>query len=156
MIAAARLAGVHDTIMRLPKGYDTPLGPEGAALSGGERQRVALARAVFGDPRLVLLDEPNANLDADGERALHGAIAALKARGTTVIIVAHRPSVLRSVERILILQEGVARMIGPRDEVLARINQANAGPSPVGGEAQRAAAQRRRSSAPSEAGGRVA
>ena len=147
VIAAARLAGVHETIMRLPQGYDTPLGPEGAALSGGERQRVALARAVFGDPCLVLLDEPNANLDADGERGLHGAIAALKARGTTVILVAHRPSVLKSVERILILQEGAARMIGPRDEVLARINQANAapvtapGPVPVPREAapQRAA-----------------
>ena len=133
VIAAARLAGVHETIMRLPQGYDTPLGPEGAALSGGERQRVALARAVFGDPCLVLLDEPNANLDADGERGLHAAIAALKARGTTVILVAHRPSVLRSVERILILQEGAARMIGPRDEVLARINQANAAPSSVPG-----------------------
>ncbi len=130
VIAAARLAGVHETIMRLPQGYDTPLGPDGAALSGGERQRVALARAVFGDPCLVLLDEPNANLDADGERGLHGAIAALKARGTTVILVAHRPSVLKSVERILILQEGAARMIGPRDEVLARINQANAAPGP--------------------------
>ena len=133
VIAAARLAGVHETIMRLPQGYDTPLGPEGAALSGGERQRVALARAVFGDPCLVLLDEPNANLDADGERALHGAIAGLKSRGTTVILVAHRPSVLKSVERILILQEGAARMIGPRDEVLARINQANAAPNPRSG-----------------------
>lgn len=151
VIAAARIAGVHETIMRLPRGYDTPLGPDGAALSGGERQRVALARAVFGNPKLVLLDEPNANLDADGERALHGAIAALKESGACVIVVAHRPSVLRTVDRILVLQEGIAKMIGPRDEVLARINrtgQAGQGvkpetrPGPASGSSPVAAAQR--------------
>ena len=121
VIGAARLAGVHETIMNLPKGYDMPIGAGGSALSGGERQRVALARAVYGGPRVVLLDEPNSNLDAEGEKALQRAIDILKTCGTTVIVVAHRPSILRHIDRILVLQDGAVRMIGPREEVLAKV-----------------------------------
>ena len=121
VIGAARLAGVHETIMNLPKGYDMPIGPNGVALSGGERQRVALARAVYGGPRFILLDEPNSNLDSDGERALQRAIDILKTVGTTVIVIAHRPSILKHIDRILVLQDGIVRMIGPRDEVLEKV-----------------------------------
>ena len=121
VIGAARLASVHETIMNLPKGYDTPIGPGGSALSGGERQRVALARAVYGGPRFILLDEPNSNLDAEGEKALQRAIDILKTCGATVIVVAHRPSILRHIDRILVLQDGGVRMIGPREEVLAKV-----------------------------------
>ncbi len=121
VIGAAKLAGVHETIMKLPKGYDMPIGASGSALSGGERQRIALARAVYGGPRFVLLDEPNSNLDAQGEKALQRAIDILKTCGTTVIVVAHRPSILRHIDKILVMQDGMVRMIGPRDEVLARV-----------------------------------
>lgn len=131
VIGAARLAGVHETIMNLPKGYDMPIGASGSALSGGERQRVALARAVYGGPRFVLLDEPNSNLDAEGEKALQRAIDILKTCGTTVIVVAHRPSILRHIDNILVMQDGMVRMIGPRDEVLARVMPSGAGPDPV-------------------------
>lgn len=129
VIGAAKLAGVHETIMKLPKGYDMPIGASGSALSGGERQRIALARAVYGGPRFVLLDEPNSNLDAQGEKALQRAIDILKTCGTTVIVVAHRPSILRHIDKILVMQDGMVRMIGPRDEVLARVmpNGATAG-----------------------------
>lgn len=121
VIGAARLAGVHQTIMNLPKGYDMPIGASGNALSGGERQRIALARAVYGGPRFILLDEPNSNLDAEGEKALQRAIDILKTCGTTVIVVAHRPSILRHIDKILVMQDGMVKMIGPRDEVLARV-----------------------------------
>ena len=121
VIGAAKLAGVHETIMKLPKGHDMPIGASGSALSGGERQRIALARAVYGGPRFVLLDEPNSNLDAQGEKALQRAIDILKTCGTTVIVVAHRPSILRHIDKILVMQDGMVRMIGPRDEVLARV-----------------------------------
>ena len=121
VIGAARLAGVHDTIMTLPKGYDMPIGMDGSALSGGERQRVALARAVYGGPRFILLDEPNSNLDSEGERALQRAIDILRTVGTTVVVIAHRPSILKSVDRIMVLQDGIVRMIGPRDEVLQKV-----------------------------------
>lgn len=127
VIGAARLAGVHETIMNLPKGYDMPIGASGSALSGGERQRVALARAVYGGPRFILLDEPNSNLDAEGEKALQRAIDILKTCGTTVIVVAHRPSILRHIDNILVMQDGMVRMIGPRDEVLARVMPNGAG-----------------------------
>jgi PrtD family type I secretion system ABC transporter len=131
VIGAARLAGVHETIMNLPKGYDMPIGPNGSALSGGERQRVALARAVYGGPRFILLDEPNSNLDAEGEKALQRAIDILKTCGTTVIVVAHRPSILRHIDKILVMQDGMVRMIGPRDEVLARVMPNDAAGDPA-------------------------
>ena len=142
VIGAARLAGVHETIMNLPKGYDTPIGVGGNVLSGGERQRVALARAVYGGPRFVLLDEPNSNLDSDGEKALQRAIDILKTVGTTVIVIAHRPSILKHIDRILVLQEGIVRMIGPRDDVLAKVMPAMVPEKVKSGETSEPAPQR--------------
>ena len=121
IVAAARLAGVHDLILALPKGYDTPLQATGAPLSGGQRQRIALARAVFGQPKLVVLDEPNSNLDGEGEAALHRLLGALKARGTTVVLIAHRPSVLVSLDKVLVLTNGTVADWGPVERVMPRI-----------------------------------
>jgi PrtD family type I secretion system ABC transporter len=121
VIAAARLAGAHEMILRLPQGYDSAIGPGGEALSGGQRQRIALARAVYGTPSLVVLDEPNSNLDAEGEEALRAAVAGLKALETAVVIVAHRPSAISGVDKILVLRDGAVEMFGPRAEVLARV-----------------------------------
>ena len=131
VIAAAKLANAHDLILTLAKGYDTELGDGGAVLSGGQRQRVGLARAVFGDPALVVLDEPNAALDAAGEEALLQALAALKARGATVVIVSHKASVFRSADKILYLKEGRAELFGPRDSVFAELAKPAGGPRPA-------------------------
>src|SRR5690606_3916585 len=120
VVAAAELAGVHEMILRLPAGYDTQIGDDGVRLFGGQRQRVALARAAFGSPRLVVLDEPNSNLDTDGEVALANAIRRMKAEGATIVIVAHRPSVLAQVDKLLVLRQGMVEAFGPRDEVMAR------------------------------------
>lgn len=122
VIAAARLAGVHETILGLPEGYDTPVGEGGAVLSGGMRQRIALARAVYGSPSLVVLDEPNSNLDVDGDVALGNCIVQLKARGATTVIVSHRSGTLGVVDKILVMKEGAAAMFGPRNEVLQRLS----------------------------------
>lgn len=121
VIDAARMAGVHEMILRLPQGYDTEIGEAGAALSGGERQRIALARALYGSPKLVILDEPNASLDQAGEQALLDAIGTLKEREVTLIVIAHRPSVLRHVDKILVLREGAVQTFGPRDEVIPKV-----------------------------------
>ena len=121
IVAAAKRAGVHEMILRLPSGYDAPIGPGGCVLSGGQRQRIGLARAIFGDPALVVLDEPNSNLDEDGENALTNAIMDLKDAGTTVVIVSHRPSILGTMDQILVLADGVVRAFGSRSEVLARL-----------------------------------
>jgi PrtD family type I secretion system ABC transporter len=129
VIEAARLAGAHDMILRLRDGYATEIGPQGAVLSGGQRQWIGLARAMFGKPRLVVLDEPYASLDQAGEAALIEAIGRLKARGTTVILVAHRPSLLVHVDKLLVLREGNAVLFGPRDEVLPRLMVQRAAPA---------------------------
>jgi len=121
VIAAATAAGAHQVILRLPNGYDTPIGEGGVALSGGMRQRVGLARALYGDPRLLILDEPNSNLDEDGEKALAEALAAMKTAGRTVIVVTHRPQLLAHVDNILVMSFGTALACGPRDQVIAQM-----------------------------------
>ncbi|EKV30782.1 hypothetical protein C882_4119 [Caenispirillum salinarum AK4] len=121
VIAAAKKAGAHDMIQRLPAGYDTPVGESGRALSGGQRQRIGLARALFGEPALIVLDEPNAGLDAEGESSLIGALEILRAEGRTVIIVAHRAALLSACDRIAVLREGLLEVVGARDEVLGRL-----------------------------------
>lgn len=123
VVSAATSAGVHDLILSLPQGYNTMIGEAGAALSGGQRQRVALARALYGAPFLVVLDEPNSNLDADGEAALVSAMAAVKARGGISVIVAHRPSAVQNVDLLLMMENGRVRAFGPRDEVMSRVTR---------------------------------
>lgn len=123
VIEAARLAGVHEMIIRLPQGYETQIGEGGAVLSGGYRQRIALARAVFGTPNLIVLDEPSSNLDSDGDRALAECALELKRRGSTVIIVSHRPSTLANVDKILLLRDGAVEAFGMRNEIVALLNQ---------------------------------
>ena len=129
VIAAAQSAGLHDMILRFPKGYDTPIGEAGNLLSGGQRQRIGLARAVYGNPVLVVLDEPNANLDDAGEVALYKAIQQLKAAGSTVFLITHRPGAMSVADRILLLRDGQVRADGPRDAVIAAL-QAAARPAP--------------------------
>jgi PrtD family type I secretion system ABC transporter len=152
--AAARLTGVHEDILALPSGYDTEIGVGGMALSGGQRQRIGFARAVYGDPRLVVLDEPNSNLDVTGEKALLVALTHLREKGSTVVIIAHRPGVLRSVDKILVLRQGSMDMFGPRDEVLTKLGGTKAPASPpkqVGAPQEKPpAAPKRSESAPSK------
>ena len=121
VIAAARHAGLHEMILRFPKGYDTRMGEAGGALSGGQRQRIALARAVYGHPALVVLDEPNANLDEAGELALSRTVQQLKSAGSTVVLVSHRQGAIALADRLLILNEGRVQMEGPRDAVLSAL-----------------------------------
>jgi ATP-binding cassette subfamily C protein len=121
IVAAARAAGVHELIVGLPNGYETQIGEGGTALSAGQRQRVALARALYGGPFLVVLDEPNSNLDMEGEMALAQAILAIKARGGIVAIVAHRPNILTTVDFMLMMKEGQMHMFGTRDTVLSKL-----------------------------------
>ncbi len=121
VVAAAMAAGAHEMILRLSEGYETDIGEAGARLSGGQRQRIGLARALYGSPALVLLDEPNSNLDAEGERALNEAIQALKEKGSTVVVVGHRPSVMVHMDQLLVMHEGRIQMFGSKQEVLNQI-----------------------------------
>lgn len=131
VLDAARMAGIHDLILRLPDGYDTELGEGGALLSIGQRQRVALARAVYGRPSFVVLDEPNASLDSDGENALLAAIVELRRMGSTVVVISHRMSALKFANKILLLRDGLVENFGPRDAVLSKLM-----PAPVAQAAQ--------------------
>jgi PrtD family type I secretion system ABC transporter len=131
IMAAAKAAGVHELILRLPDGYDTRIGDGGTALSAGQRQRLALARALYGDPFLVVLDEPNSNLDTEGEAALTQAIRSIRERGGIVIVVAHRSSALATVDQILVLNEGRMQEFGPKEEVLRKVLR----PRPAAGPA---------------------
>ena len=129
IIAAAKAAGVHDMILRLPNGYETQIGEYGASLSAGQRQRVGLARALYGDPFLIVLDEPNSNLDADGDDALTQAITGARQRGAILIVIAHRPSALVAVDLVLMMSEGKVQALGPKDEVLGKVLRGAAPPA---------------------------
>ena len=139
VIDAATQAGVHDMILRLPRGYDTRIGEAGGMLSGGQRQRIGLARAMYGNPAAVVLDEPNSNLDDLGEAALVSAILEMKRRGITVVLITHRLNVLNAVDRLMLMNDGVVQLYGKRDDVLGKLNQASqqnnrppAPPAPAG------------------------
>jgi PrtD family type I secretion system ABC transporter len=131
ILKAAQIAGVHEIILRLPDGYSTRIGQGGMSLSAGQRQRIGLARAVFGDPFLVVLDEPNANLDADGENALGRAILALRQQQCIVIVISHRPSALAALDMAMVLHEGKAIAFGLREQIFARIHTASSQPAPA-------------------------
>ncbi|WP_407644945.1 type I secretion system permease/ATPase [Devosia rhizoryzae] len=126
IVAATKAAGVHEMIVRLPEGYDTQLGPMGTALSAGQRQRLGLARALYGNPFVVLMDEPNSFLDAEGEQALNDAIRQIRARGGIAVVIAHRPSILAEVDMVAVIQNGRMTAFGPKEEIVAGQRQANA------------------------------
>jgi ATP-binding cassette subfamily C exporter for protease/lipase len=123
VVEAARRVDMHEQILRLPQGYDTALGADGSNVSGGQRQRIALARALYGDPEFLVLDEPNSNLDESGEKALVEAVAELKRRGKTVVLVTHRQSTLAVADKLLVLSEGALAAYGPRDDVMKAMQQ---------------------------------
>lgn len=131
VVKAAQLAGAHEMILRLPQGYDTVLNEQAAVLSVGQRQRLGLARALFGDPAFIVLDEPNAALDAEGEAALLRTLELLKGAQVTVIIVSHKPNVFRTADKMLVLRNGRVEMFGPRDQVMARVVQPAPQPTPI-------------------------
>jgi ABC-type protease/lipase transport system fused ATPase/permease subunit len=122
VIQAAQACGAHEMILRLPHGYDTALQWGGRGLSAGQAQRVALARALFGSPSILILDEPNAHLDAEGEAMLVRTLQELKATGVTILVVAHRTGVLAAIDKLMVLKDGRIELYGPRDEVVARIS----------------------------------
>lgn len=126
VILAARRAGVHDMILKMPEGYDTLLGDGGAGLSGGQKQRIGLARAMYDDPSLIVLDEPNSNLDDVGEQALLAAIIDLRKRGKTIILITHRTSILGATTKLLLLQDGTAKLFGPTNQVVEALKQQQA------------------------------
>ncbi|MFC5551302.1 type I secretion system permease/ATPase [Massilia aerilata] len=140
VVQAAKRAGVHDMILRLPEGYDTKLGEGGGGLSGGQKQRLGLARAMYGDPSLIVLDEPNSNLDDLGEQALVHAVLDLRQRGKTIVLITHRPSALAATTKLLVMGDGSVQMFGPTKDVMAAINEANQKALAAHQAAQRAAA----------------
>jgi ATP-binding cassette, subfamily C, bacterial PrsD len=123
IIAAAREARVHEMIIGMKDGYDTQIGDQGSVLSAGQAQRIALARALYGNPFLVVLDEPNSNLDSEGDAALNKAVLAVRARGGVVVIVAHRPIGIESVDLVIVLKDGRMQAFGPKDSVLGQVLQ---------------------------------
>jgi ATP-binding cassette subfamily C exporter for protease/lipase len=129
VITAAQSAGLHDMILRFPKGYDTPIGEAGNLLSGGQRQRIGLARAIYGNPLLIVLDEPNANLDDAGEAALYQTVQGLKTQGKTVFLITHRPGAVAVADRLLLLREGQVQAEGPRDAVIAALQAQRPAPA---------------------------
>jgi ATP-binding cassette subfamily C protein len=132
IIAAAKEAGVHDMIVKMRDGYNTQVGEQGTALSAGQAQRVALARALYGDPFLIVLDEPNSNLDSEGDEALTRAVRASRERGAIVVVVAHRPVGIEGVDQILVLKDGRMQAFGPKETVLAQVLQPRvASPTPI-------------------------
>ncbi len=122
VVRASNLAGAHEMILRLPNGYETEVGDQGVLLSAGQRQQIALARAVYGAPRFVVLDEPNSNLDSNGEAALLDCLARLKNMGSTVVVISHRMAALNAVDKLLFLEAGVVKGFGPRQEILQRLS----------------------------------
>jgi PrtD family type I secretion system ABC transporter len=134
VIEAAKLAGVHEAILRLPKGYETNVGDGGAVLSGGIRQRIGLARAVYGSPSFVVLDEPSSNLDTDGDASLLRCITELKRRGTTVVVISHRPNTLGVADKLLVMRDGMVELFGPRNEVIGKLTKLTS-VKPTGGDA---------------------
>jgi ATP-binding cassette subfamily C protein PrsD len=156
ILKAAQIAGVHDIILRLPEGYATRIGQGGMSLSAGQRQRIGLARAVFGDPFLVVLDEPNANLDADGENALGRAIQILRHNQCIVIVVSHRPSALAALNMALVLYEGKAIAFGSSEEIFARVRAANSQRAPTTPAARAATATQAAPAPPVKAARRAA
>jgi ATP-binding cassette subfamily C protein len=131
IIAAAKEAGVHEMIIKMREGYDTQIGEQGAALSAGQAQRVALARALFGNPFLIVLDEPNSNLDSEGDEALTRAVRGARERGAIVIVVAHRPVGIEGVDQLLVLKDGRMQAFGPKETVLGQVLQRVAPPAPI-------------------------
>jgi PrtD family type I secretion system ABC transporter len=131
IIDAAKDAGVHDLIVKMPEGYDTMLGPQGGTLSAGQAQRVALARALFRKPFLLVLDEPNSNLDTEGDEALTRAVLGVRQRGGVVVVVAHRPVAIEGVNMVLVMKDGRAQAFGPKEAVLNQVLQRPAAPNPI-------------------------
>ena len=123
VVTAAKMADVHELILRLPEGYDTRIGANGGNMSGGQRQRIGLARALYGQPVVIVLDEPNSNLDEQGELALGNAISRLKQNKVTVVVITHRNSVLANVDKLIILNDGLLSVYGPKEQVIAHLQK---------------------------------